>query len=62
MAGMSEDEGDGEDTPEVVFDEEKAAEARKARTDREEKLRKMMEEDPGKLRKTQADCSSLTLA
>ncbi|KAF2658783.1 hypothetical protein K491DRAFT_766477 [Lophiostoma macrostomum CBS 122681] len=46
MQGMSEDEGDGDDTPEVKFDEEKAAEARKARTDREEKLRKMMEEDP----------------
>jgi DNA polymerase delta subunit 3 len=48
MQGMSEDEGDGDDTPELKFDEEKAAEARKARADREEKLRKMMEEDPGK--------------
>lgn len=45
MQGMSEDEGDDDDGPEVKFDEEKAAEARKARAEREEKLRKMMEDD-----------------
>lgn len=44
MQGMSEDEGDDDDAPEVKFDEEKARQARKARTDREEALRKMMEE------------------
>ncbi|KAF2800114.1 hypothetical protein K505DRAFT_264560 [Melanomma pulvis-pyrius CBS 109.77] len=45
MEGMSEDEGDRNDTPEVKFDDEKAAAARKAREDREETLRKMMEAD-----------------
>jgi DNA polymerase delta subunit 3 len=45
---MSEDEGDVDDTPDVKFDEEKAAEAKKARAEREAKLRKMMEESDGK--------------
>ena len=49
MQGMSEDEGDGNDAPEVRFDEEKATEARRARAEREEKLRKMMEDDDGKI-------------
>jgi DNA polymerase delta subunit 3 len=45
MEGMSEDEGDPDDAPEVKFDEEKTAASRKAREDREEKLRQMMEVD-----------------
>lgn len=45
MGGMSEDEGDAEDAPEVVVDEAKNEAARKAREDRQEKLRKMMEDD-----------------
>ncbi|PSN62087.1 hypothetical protein BS50DRAFT_603630 [Corynespora cassiicola Philippines] len=45
MQGMSEDEGDADDAPQVKFDEEKAAAARKARAEREEELRKMMEAD-----------------
>ena len=45
---MSEDEGGEDDGPEIKFDEEKAASARKARAEREEKLRKMMEDDDGK--------------
>lgn len=49
MQGMSEDEGDKDDIPEVEIDEEKAAVARKAREDRNESLRKMMEDDDGKL-------------
>jgi DNA polymerase delta subunit 3 len=49
MQGMSEDEGDKDDTPEVEIDEEKAVAARKAREDRNESLRKMMEDDDGKL-------------
>jgi DNA polymerase delta subunit 3 len=54
MQGMSEDEGDKDDTPEVEIDEEKAVAARKAREDRNESLRKMMEDDDGKL------CSSMS--
>lgn len=45
MQGMSEDEGDDDDTPEVKFDDEKTAAARKAKEDREDKLRQMMEPD-----------------
>jgi DNA polymerase delta subunit 3 len=45
MQGMSEDEGDAEDPPEVVVDESKNEAARKAREERQEKLRKMMEDD-----------------
>jgi DNA polymerase delta subunit 3 len=45
MRGMSEDEGDAEDVPEVVVDETKNEAARKAREERQEKLRKMMEDD-----------------
>jgi DNA polymerase delta subunit 3 len=45
MRGMSEDEGDAEDAPEVVVDETKNEAARKAREERQEKLRKMMEDD-----------------
>jgi DNA polymerase delta subunit 3 len=45
MQGMSEDEGDADDEPEVKVDEEKVEAARKAREDRAEKLRKMMEDD-----------------
>lgn len=60
MGGMSEDEGDKDDAPEVKFDEEKAAEARKARAEREEKLRKMMEEDDGKHIFAHPDNDSLT--
>ena len=48
MRGMSEDEGDVDDQPEVKVDEEKNEAARKAREERQEKLRKMMEDD-GKL-------------
>jgi DNA-binding protein H-NS len=42
---MSEDEGGIDDEPAVKFDEEKAAAARKAREEREQKLREMMEAD-----------------
>jgi DNA polymerase delta subunit 3 len=45
MQGMSEDEGDAEEAPEVVMDEAKNEAARKARESRQEKLRKMMEDD-----------------
>jgi DNA polymerase delta subunit 3 len=45
MQGMSEDEGDVEDAPEVVVDDAKNEAARKAREARQEKLRKMMEDD-----------------
>ncbi|KAH5407493.1 hypothetical protein HBI47_171510 [Parastagonospora nodorum] len=45
MQGMSEDEGDAGDMPEVVVDGAKNEAARKAREDRQEKLRKMMEDD-----------------
>jgi DNA polymerase delta subunit 3 len=45
MQGMSEDEGDADDEPEVKVDEEKNEAARKAREDRAERLRKMMEDD-----------------
>jgi DNA polymerase delta subunit 3 len=46
---MSEDEGD-DDEPEVQVDTEKIEAAKKARDDRAEKLRKMMEDDgkPGR--------------
>jgi DNA polymerase delta subunit 3 len=53
MQGMSEDEGDPDDAPEVQFDEEKATAARKAREERDEKLRQMMEAD-GKPRSPKA--------
>lgn len=49
MQGMSEDEGD-DDEPEAQVDTEKIEAAKKARDDRAEKLRKMMEDD-GKLDK-----------
>lgn len=45
MGGMSEDEDDAEDAPGVVVDEAKNEAARKAREERQEKLRKMMEDD-----------------
>jgi hypothetical protein len=45
MQGMSEDEGDAGDMPEIVVDGAKNEAARKAREDRQEKLRKMMEDD-----------------
>ena len=48
MQGMSEDEGDVDDEPEVKVDEEKQEAARKAREERAERLRRMMEDD-GKL-------------
>lgn len=44
MQGMSEDETDN-DEPEIKIDEEKNEAARKAREERAEKLRKMMEDD-----------------
>ncbi|KAL1652973.1 hypothetical protein SLS61_004594 [Didymella pomorum] len=44
MQGMSEDEGDDDET-EVQVDTEKIEAAKKARDDRAEKLRKMMEDD-----------------
>ncbi|KAF1839527.1 hypothetical protein BDW02DRAFT_593872 [Decorospora gaudefroyi] len=45
MQGMSEDEGDADDEPEIKIDEEKNAAAQKARQERAERLRKMMEDD-----------------
>lgn len=45
MQGMSEDEGDAEDEPEVAVDDAKNEAARKAREERQEKLRKMMDDD-----------------
>jgi hypothetical protein len=45
MQGMSEDEGDPDDEPEIKIDEEKNEAARKAREERAERLRKMMEDD-----------------
>lgn len=45
MQGMSEDEGDLYDEPEVKIDEEKNQAARRVREDRAERLRKMMEDD-----------------
>ncbi|CAO2654698.1 Nn.00g114310.m01.CDS01 [Neocucurbitaria sp. VM-36] len=45
MQGMSEDEGDADDEPEIKADEEKNEVARKAREERVERLRKMMEDD-----------------
>lgn len=45
MQGMSEDEGDADDEPEIKVDEEKNEVARKAREERAERLRKMMEDD-----------------
>lgn len=45
MQGMSEDEGDAEDEPEVTVDDAKNEAARKAREERQEKLRKMMDDD-----------------
>lgn len=44
MQGMSEDEGD-DDEPEVQVDTEKIEAAKKARDERAEKLRKMMDDD-----------------
>lgn len=48
MQDMSEDEDDNGDEPAFKIDEEKNDAARKAREDRQEKLRQMMEGD-GKL-------------
>jgi DNA polymerase delta subunit 3 len=45
MQGMSEDEGDADDQPEIKVDEEKNEAARKAREERAVRLRKMMEDD-----------------
>jgi hypothetical protein len=45
MQGMSEDEDDAADEPKVLVDEAKNAAARSAREERQEKLRKMMEDD-----------------
>lgn len=45
MKGMSEDEGDFDDEPDIKVDEEKNEAARKAREERAERLRKMMEDD-----------------
>ncbi|KAF1846787.1 uncharacterized protein K460DRAFT_367533 [Cucurbitaria berberidis CBS 394.84] len=45
MQGMSEDDGDADDEPEVKVDEEKNEAARKVREERTERLRKMMEDD-----------------
>ena len=45
MEGMSEDEGDPDDEPEIKIDEEKNEAARKAREERAEQLRNMMEDD-----------------
>jgi DNA polymerase delta subunit 3 len=45
MQGMSEDEGDDNDGPEVQVDTEKVEAAKKAREERAEKLRKMMDDD-----------------
>ncbi|KAI4961350.1 hypothetical protein J4E86_000378 [Alternaria arbusti] len=45
MEGMSEDEGDPDDEPEIKIDEEKIEAARKVREERAERLRKMMEDD-----------------
>lgn len=42
---MSEDEGGDDEKPEVVIDRAKNEAARKAREDRAEKLRKMMDDD-----------------
>jgi hypothetical protein len=53
MRGMSEDEGDAEDEPEVKVDEEKHEAARQAREARQEKLRKMMD-DAGRMYHLQA--------
>ena len=44
MQGMSEDEG-GDEEPEVQVDTAKIQAAKKARDERAEKLRKMMEDD-----------------
>jgi hypothetical protein len=57
MRGMSEDEGDAEDEPEVKVDEEKHEAARQAREARQEKLRKMMD-DAGRLYHFQAQPTS----
>ncbi|ORY09654.1 DNA polymerase subunit Cdc27 [Clohesyomyces aquaticus] len=45
MQGMSEDEGDDDEGPQIKFDAEKQAAARKLRAEKEEALRKMMEDD-----------------
>lgn len=57
MQGMSEDEGDDEE-PEVQVDAVKIEAAKKARDERAEKLRKMMEDD-GKL-KVGGSCACLS--
>jgi DNA polymerase delta subunit 3 len=44
MQGMSEDEDEDDEAPEVKFDEEKAAQLRKARAARNAELKRMMEE------------------
>jgi hypothetical protein len=45
MQGMSEDEGDENDEPEIQVDTQKIEAAKKARDERAEKLRKMMDDD-----------------
>lgn len=45
MQGMSEDEGDNNDEPEIPVDTEKIEAAKRAREERAEKLRKMMDDD-----------------
>jgi DNA polymerase delta subunit 3 len=59
MQGMSEDEGGEEDVPEIKFDEEKAAQARKARAERDAELKRMMEES-GEFLKAQVRVAILT--
>jgi DNA polymerase delta subunit 3 len=44
MQGMSEDEGNDDDAPEVKFDEEKAAEARKAAAERKKQLESLFDD------------------
>jgi DNA polymerase delta subunit 3 len=59
MQGMSEDEAGEEDVPEIKFDEEKAAQARKARAERDAELKRMMEES-GEFLKAQVRVAILT--
>ena len=47
MKDVSEDEYEEDYTPEVEISKEKSAAARKARAEREEKLRQMMEDGMG---------------
>jgi DNA polymerase delta subunit 3 len=50
MQAMSEDEGDDNDEPEIQVDTEKIEAAKKARDERAEKLRKMMDDDGESMR------------